>query len=159
MAERTELTGGESANSPPGFVLRFAPVTDMLSSLLWPAGLLIELLLLVRSVQTKTFTKYIYFYAYISCVFVVSAGLFVEHSKLEFYEAWYWPTQFATLAMGCAVVLEIAGCLSRSRAICAGGKLGGVRGNVLLRGVARGAADGMVHVKRDGGTGAGSARD
>jgi hypothetical protein len=79
----------------------------MLSSLLWPAGLLIELLLLVRSVQTKTFTKYIYFYAYISCVFIVSAGLFIGHSRLEFYEAWYWPTQFATLAMGCAVVLEI----------------------------------------------------
>ncbi len=79
----------------------------MLSFLVWPAGLLLELLLLVRSVQTKTFTKYIYFYAYISCVFIVSAGLFVWHSKLEFYEAWYWPTQFATLAMGCGVVLEI----------------------------------------------------
>jgi hypothetical protein len=79
----------------------------MLSLLLWRAGLLIELLLLVRSVQTRTFTKYIYFYAYILCVFVVSAGLFIGHARLEFYEAWYWPTQFATLAMGCAVVLEI----------------------------------------------------
>jgi hypothetical protein len=56
----------------------------MLSSLLWPAGLLLELVLLVRSVQTKTFTKYIYFYAYISCVFIVSAGLFIQHSKLGF---------------------------------------------------------------------------
>jgi hypothetical protein len=79
----------------------------MLSVLLWPAGLLIEFVLLVRSVQTKTFTKYIYFYAYISCVFAVSAGLFVEHSRLEFYDAWYWPTQFATLAIGFGVVLEI----------------------------------------------------
>src|SRR5580698_4445581 len=79
----------------------------MLSSLLWPAGLLIELLLLVRSLQTKMFTKYIYFYAYIFCVFIVSAGLFIGHSKLEFYEAWYWPTQFATLALGFGVVLEI----------------------------------------------------
>jgi hypothetical protein len=79
----------------------------MLSSLLWPAGLLLEFVLLVRSVQTKTFTKYIYFYAYISCVFIVSAGLFIGHSRLEFYEAWYWPTQFATLALGFGVVLEI----------------------------------------------------
>jgi hypothetical protein len=79
----------------------------MLSLLLWPAGLLIELLLLVRSVQTKNLTKYIYFYAYILCVFIVSAGLFIGRSRVEFYEAWYWPTQFATLAMGCAVVLEI----------------------------------------------------
>src|SRR5271155_5207842 len=79
----------------------------MLSLLLWPAGLLVELLLLVRSVQTKNLTKYIYFYAYILCVFIVSAGLFIGRSRVEFYEAWYWPTQFATLAMGCAVVLEI----------------------------------------------------
>src|SRR5580693_4239616 len=107
MVERKALTGGESCNSPSGFVLRFAPVTDMLSSLLWLAGLLFEFVLLARAVQTKMFTKYIYFYAYISCVFIVSAGLFIGHSKLEFYEAWYWPTEFATLAMGCGVVLEI----------------------------------------------------
>ena len=79
----------------------------MLSLLLWPAGLLLEFVLLVRSLQTKMFTKYIYFYVYISCVFIVSAGLFIGHSKLEFYEAWYWPTQFATLALGFGVVLEI----------------------------------------------------
>src|ERR1700689_1768510 len=79
----------------------------MLSLLLWPAGLLIELLLLVRSVQTKTFTKYIYFYADISCGFIVSAGLFIGHSRLEFYEAGYWPADVSTLAVGCGVVLEI----------------------------------------------------
>jgi len=79
----------------------------MLSLLLWPAGLLLEFVLLVRSVQIKTFARYIYFYAYISCVFIVSAGLFIGRSKLEFYEAWYWPTQFATLALGFGVVLEI----------------------------------------------------
>jgi hypothetical protein len=79
----------------------------MLSSLLWPAGLLCEVLLLVRSVQTKTFTKYIYFYAYISSVFLVSAVLFIGHSRPEFYEAWYWPSQFATLGIGFGVVLEI----------------------------------------------------
>jgi hypothetical protein len=79
----------------------------MLSLLLWPAGLLLEFVLLVRSIQTKTFGKYIYFYAYISCVFIVSAGLFIGRSKLEFYDAWYWPTQFATLALGFGVVLEI----------------------------------------------------
>ena len=80
----------------------------MLSLLLWLAGLLIELLLLVRAARTKTLIKYFYFYAYIFCIFTVSAGLYIGHSlSLSFYEAWYWPTQFATLAMGCAVVLEI----------------------------------------------------
>jgi hypothetical protein len=80
----------------------------MLRLFLWLAGMLFEFLLLVRSVQTKTFTKYLYFYAYILCVLVVSAGLyFGRNASPQFYEAWYWPTQFATLAMGFGVVLEI----------------------------------------------------
>ena len=80
----------------------------MLSTLLWLAGMLIEFLILVRAVRAKTLTKYIYFYAYILGVFVVSAGLYIGKSvSPEFYEAWYWPTQFATLALGCGVVLEI----------------------------------------------------
>jgi hypothetical protein len=80
----------------------------MLSLFLWRAGMLFEFLLLVRSVQTKTFPKYLYFYAYIFCVFAVSAGLYIgRNASTQFYDAWYWPTQFATLAMGCAVVLEI----------------------------------------------------
>ena len=80
----------------------------MLSLILWLAGMMFEFLLLVRSVQTKTFTKYFYFYAYILVVFTVSAALFIGRSlSSPFYDAWYWPTQFATLAMGCGVVLEI----------------------------------------------------
>jgi hypothetical protein len=80
----------------------------MLSLLPWPAGLFFELLLLVGSVQIKTFTKYFYFYAYVSCIFAVSTGLYIVHSMSpSFYEAWYWPTQFAALMTGCGVVLEI----------------------------------------------------
>ena len=56
----------------------------------------------------RTLTKYIYFYSYIFCVFAVSAGLYVGRLvSPAFYDAWYWPTQFATLGIGCAVVLEI----------------------------------------------------
>jgi len=79
----------------------------MLSLFLWLAGMLFEFLLLVRAVQTKTLTKYIYFYAYIFCVFAVSTGLYIERSKPDFYGAWYWPTQFATLVIGFGVVLEV----------------------------------------------------
>jgi hypothetical protein len=79
----------------------------MLSLLLWLAGLVLEFALLVRSVQIKTFTKYIYFYAYIFCVFAVSTGLYIGRSRPEFYDAWYWPTQFATLVIGFGVVLEV----------------------------------------------------
>lgn len=89
-------------------MLRFAPVTDMLSLLLWLTGLLFEFLLLVRCVQNRTLTKYLFFYTYIFCVFVVSAGLYVGHSiSPGFYDAWYWPTQFVTLGIGFGVVLEI----------------------------------------------------
>jgi hypothetical protein len=79
----------------------------MIRLLLWLAGMVFEFLLLVRSVQIKTLPKYIYFYAYIFCVFAVSAGLYIGRSKPEFYNAWYWPTQFATLAIGFGVVLEV----------------------------------------------------
>ncbi len=80
----------------------------MLSTLLWLAGLSFEFLLLARCVQNKAFTKYIYFYSYILCVFAVSAGLYIGRSlSPELYDSWYWPTQFATLAIGCGVVLEI----------------------------------------------------
>jgi hypothetical protein len=76
--------------------------------LLWLTGLLFEFLLLARCVQTRTFTKYIYFYSYIFCVFAVSAGLYVGRSvSPALYDAWYWPTQFATLGIGFGVVLEI----------------------------------------------------
>jgi hypothetical protein len=79
----------------------------MLILLLWLAGLSFEFLLLVRSVQTQTLTKYSYFYAYIFCVFIVSTVLYIERSKPDFYDAWYWPTQFATLVIGFGVVLEV----------------------------------------------------
>jgi hypothetical protein len=79
----------------------------MLILLLWLAGLLFEFLLLVRSVQTQTLAKYSYFYAYIFCVFIVSTVLYIERSKPDFYDAWYWPTQFATLVIGFGVVLEV----------------------------------------------------
>jgi hypothetical protein len=79
----------------------------MLSLALWLAGMLFEVLLLVRAVQTKTLTKYTYFYAYIFCVFVVSTVLYIGRSKHDFYETWYWPTQFATLVIGFGVVLEV----------------------------------------------------
>src|SRR5271156_957524 len=79
----------------------------MLSLVLWWAGMLFEFLLLVRCVQTRTLTKYIYFYAYIFCVFAVSTVLYIERSKPNFYEAWYWPTQFATLVIGFGVMLEV----------------------------------------------------
>ncbi len=83
-------------------------MTVMLSTLLWLAGMFFEFVILVRAIQAKTLAKYSYFYTYILGVFCVSVGLYIGRTvSPEFYEAWYWPTQFATLALGCGVVLEI----------------------------------------------------
>jgi hypothetical protein len=80
----------------------------MLSLFLWLAGIVLEFLLLARAIQTGNLARYSYFYAYIFCVFTVSAGLYVVQSfDQQYYTAWYWPTQFATLAIGFGVVLEV----------------------------------------------------
>ena len=122
----------------------------MLSMLLWLAGLFFEFLLLVRCVQTKTLTKYIYFYTYIFCVFAVSAGLYIGHTiSPAFYDAWYWPTQFATLGIGFGVVLEIVRqalpAYPGAERHCAAGQLRGVHRDILLRGMACGESRSLDH--------------
>lgn len=80
----------------------------MLRLLLWRAGLVLEVLILVRGFASKMVTKFPYFYAYIFCVFGVSFGLYVLYMvSPRSYVYWYWPTQFLTLVAGCGVVLDI----------------------------------------------------
>jgi hypothetical protein len=80
----------------------------MLSLLLWRAGLVVELLILVRAVRSRMVTKFPYFYAYVFCVFNVSLALYFVHAvSPKSYENWYWPTQFATLVAGCGVILDV----------------------------------------------------
>ena len=89
-------------------MLDCARVGDVLSLILWWSGLALEIVILLRGLRSRTITKYPYFYLYILCVFGVSAGLYaaywVSHTV---YTQWYWRTEFATLVVGCAVVLEI----------------------------------------------------
>jgi hypothetical protein len=89
-------------------MLDSAWVHDVLSLILWWTGLALEFAILFRGLRAKMISRYPYFYAYVLCVFVVSAGLYVG-SQLSpgFYNRWYWPTQFVTLVMGCGVLLEI----------------------------------------------------
>ena len=48
-------------------------------------GLLLELAILIRAGATRTVTKFPYFYAYIFCVFCVSAALDIPYlSRLGF---------------------------------------------------------------------------
>jgi hypothetical protein len=89
-------------------VLDCARVDNVLSLILWWSGLALEIVILVRGLQTRAITKYPYFYVYILCVFGVSTGLYATYSvSPTIYSHWYWRTEFATLLAGCAVILEI----------------------------------------------------
>lgn len=80
----------------------------MLSLLVWRFGLILELVILIRAVANRALAKFPYFYAYIFCVFCVSAALSIPYiSSTGSYYKWYWPTQFATLVAGCGVILDI----------------------------------------------------
>ncbi len=99
---------GDLVQDLPFFVVTCALVNEMLSLLVWLMGLLLELAMLVRAVASKTLMKFAYFYAYVSCVFGVSAGLYILNAVAPAsYYRWYWPTQFATLVAGCGVIFEI----------------------------------------------------
>ena len=75
---------------------------------MWLMGLALEVVILLRGLRAGMITKYPCFYAYICCVFGVSAGLYVgSRVSPEFYQRWYWPTQYVTLVLGCGVILEI----------------------------------------------------
>jgi hypothetical protein len=80
----------------------------VLSLILWWSGLALEIVILVRGLQTRAISKYPYFYVYILCVFGVSTGLYASYRvSPTIYSQWYWRTQFATLLVGCGVILEI----------------------------------------------------
>jgi hypothetical protein len=75
---------------------------------LWWAGLLLESLILGRSVRTRTFRKYPMFFFYIACVFLISAGLYIANAENPAtYARWYWPTQLLTLVLGYGVIIDI----------------------------------------------------
>lgn len=76
------------------------------SQIVWLAGLLMEIAILVRSIQCKLFGKYLLFYTYIASVLVVSALLYVAPGL---YLRFYWPSEFVTAALGCGVIVEISG--------------------------------------------------
>lgn len=99
---------GEKVPNLSLFRVICALVNEMLSLLVWLMGLLLELAMLIRAVAGKTVTKFPYFYAYVFCVFGVSAGLYIlnDVTPASYYK-WYWPTQFATLVAGCGVIVEI----------------------------------------------------
>jgi hypothetical protein len=81
----------------------------MLILCIWWAGILLELLLLIRGVQGKLLSRYPFFYSYVSFVFLQSILLFcIRHwGSYERFRSSYWICQYIALAAGTLVVFEI----------------------------------------------------
>jgi hypothetical protein len=80
----------------------------LLDRLLWISGILLELLLLFRSVRTTLFTKYPVFYSYVLFVLLQSIVRFwVYHWRPQSYLQSYWYTEFFGVIVGSGVLFEI----------------------------------------------------
>jgi hypothetical protein len=72
------------------------------------SGILVLLGILLRGFREKLLARYSFFYAYISSTFVAaSLVLVLWRVALASYQRSYWILQFATLLIGCGIILEI----------------------------------------------------
>jgi hypothetical protein len=76
------------------------------SQIVWLGGILVELVILVRAIQCRSFGKYSLFYIYIASVLGESAAFYVLSGS--FYKRFYWPLDFVTMVLGCGVIVEIS---------------------------------------------------
>src|SRR5262249_45615568 len=81
----------------------------MLSQLIWWSSILLEVLVLVRGLQTKLALRYPLFYGYVAFVlfFEDLASYLIGHFIPGLYHYSYWVTEFVGLIIGCGVVFEI----------------------------------------------------
>lgn len=72
------------------------------------AGLACEAILLFRATAQKTWSRYPFFYSYIlvSLIGALPVSAMYLSSSRSYWE-WYWIAQFATLLLGCGIVLEL----------------------------------------------------
>src|ERR1700733_9764716 len=75
----------------------------------WLGGLLIEGIILVRSVLGRSLAKYPFFYLYIASVFAGSTARYVLGiARPSLQHGLYWPKQYVTLFLGCGVIFEVS---------------------------------------------------
>src|ERR1700735_1207081 len=75
----------------------------------WLGGMLLEGVILVRSILGKSFAKYPLFYVYIASVLFTSGFLYVIYFVMPSKNVpFYWRAQYLTLALGCGVIFEIS---------------------------------------------------
>jgi hypothetical protein len=83
---------------------------EILSQIVAYFGLLIEVVILGRTIQCKTFAKYPTFYTYLLTVLVTSVFLEIASHIVAkpVYALLYWRLELVTLALGCGVIVEIS---------------------------------------------------
>jgi len=84
---------------------------EILSQVVGYSALLIEVVILMRAIQCRTFGKYSIFYTYLLTVLVTSVFLQIASHVVSspVYSLLYWRLQLVTLALGCGVIVEISG--------------------------------------------------
>jgi hypothetical protein len=84
---------------------------EILSQVVAYLALLIEVVILVRAIQSKNFAKYSMFYAYLLTVLVASVFLQIAKPAVSVpvYAVLYWRLELVTVALGCGVIIEISG--------------------------------------------------
>lgn len=108
FAVRIALFASNIRIRPRAFMLGFPNRMGTFTQFAWFGGSLIEVVILVRSIQCKSFAKYSLFYAYI--VFLLCMSLFFRAAYIAMPSLIfrvYLPLQAITSALGCGVILEI----------------------------------------------------
>jgi hypothetical protein len=80
----------------------------MLTLVLWWAAMFIEGMILFRAIYRKTAAKYPLFYAYLAVVLSVDLARYLVYTfDPSAWTMFYWWTQFGSVLVGFAVILEI----------------------------------------------------
>ena len=80
----------------------------MATSLLWIAGIALELVILFRFLKCRLFAHYPFFFAYLVIVCFFSIALWpIYHSYPALYPQFFWMDQFLNLLAGFGVLFEI----------------------------------------------------
>ena len=78
----------------------------MISHSIWVAGIVLELLLVLRGIQQNLIRRYPIFFSYIGFVFLSDILMFSMRFPPRIYLYLYWLTEFVGLILGCLVVFE-----------------------------------------------------
>lgn len=80
----------------------------MATSLLWIAGIALELVILFRFLKCRLFAHYPFFFAYLGIVCFFSVALWpIYHSHSALYPPFFWMNQFLNLLAAFGVLFEI----------------------------------------------------